>query len=235
VTEEEKQIEEFAYQFARKNKKTIAKRLTDTTQFPAEEEPVSVFMAGSPGAGKTEAAIELIEAFDAPVIRIDIDELRPHCPGYAGSNAWLFQRAAVVLAEKMHDLALEQRQSFVFDGTFSNYEKAVSNVERSLGRNRAVQILYVYQEPSLAWQFVQAREALEGRRVQPEQFVDQYFSARDAVNRVKGIFGKRVAVDLLIKNVDNSNKTYRAGIDRIDFHVPERFSRAQVEQLVKSG
>jgi UDP-N-acetylglucosamine kinase len=38
------------------------------------EHPISVFMAGSPGAGKTESAIELIEQLGSPIIRIDIEQ-----------------------------------------------------------------------------------------------------------------------------------------------------------------
>ena len=59
LTPDLKRIEEEALDFARKNKKSIAQRLTDPSRYPPEEEPVSVFMAGSPGAGKTETSIEL--------------------------------------------------------------------------------------------------------------------------------------------------------------------------------
>jgi UDP-N-acetylglucosamine kinase len=235
MTEAEARLEEEALAFARANKKSIAKRLADPDVFVPEKEPVSVFMAGSPGAGKTEASIELLAELGAKAIRIDADELRAECPGYGGGNAWLFQKAASVLVEKVHDLALEQSQSFLLDATFSNYDRACRNIARSLKRNRAVQILYVYQEPQLAWKFVQDREATEGRRVPPEQFVSQYFEARDVVNRVKREFGQLVKVDLLLKNVDNSNRGFHFGVDQIDNHIPEKYSRAQVEQIVKGA
>ena len=56
-------------------------------------------MAGSPGAGKTEAAKEIIAQLEArpgapKILRIDPDELRGEFPGYMGSNSWLFQLAA---------------------------------------------------------------------------------------------------------------------------------------------
>lgn len=235
MTEEETRIEAEALEFARKNKKAIAQRLTDSEIFPAEADPVSVFMAGSPGAGKTESSIELLAEFDSPVIRIDADSLRGEFPGYQGANAWLFQSAASVLVDRIHDLALEQNQSFLLDGTLSNYERARRNIERSLKRNRKVQILYVYQEPLLAWEFVQAREAAEGRRIPPEKFVEQYFKAREVVNRLKRELGRDVSVDLLLKNTDNSNHSFHAGVDQIDFHIPERYSREQVEDVVRRG
>jgi UDP-N-acetylglucosamine kinase len=61
MTPEEEQICQTAIDFARGEKKTIAKRLTDPNIFLPEAAPVSVFMAGSPCAGKTEASIALLE------------------------------------------------------------------------------------------------------------------------------------------------------------------------------
>lgn len=51
----EKKVAEAALKFAQKHKTEIAKQLTDVALYPPELIPVSVFMAGSPGAGKTEA------------------------------------------------------------------------------------------------------------------------------------------------------------------------------------
>lgn len=232
---EEQAISDDAVDFARTNKKTIARRLTDPQIYVREENPVSVFMAGSPGAGKTEASIELLSHFDEngfKILRIDPDELRSEFRGYTGGNSWLFQRGVSILVEKIHDLALEQRQSFLLDGTLSNYEVAERNIERSLRKNRTVLILYVYQRPDLAWNFVQARERVEGRNIPIEEFVRQYFAARDVVNRLKQRFGKSIEVDLLLKNNDGSHRVYEANIDRIDSHVPETYDRASLEQML---
>jgi len=124
LSDEEKRIQEQALAFAKANRRSIARRLTDTKTYAPEQNPVSVFMAGSPGAGKTEASIELITKLGTPLIRIDPDELRHECPGYGGANAYLFQPAVSVLVEKIHDMALEQNQSLVLDGTLSNYDRA---------------------------------------------------------------------------------------------------------------
>ena len=84
-----------AISFAKKHKVRIAKILTDPVKFHPEERPISVFMAGSPGAGKTEFSKSLIsiieEARHCNVVRIDADEVRGHLPGYVGGNAYLFQ------------------------------------------------------------------------------------------------------------------------------------------------
>lgn len=226
MTPAEKSIHDDAIAFARANKKAIARRLTNKVIHPPEDDPVSVFMAGSPGAGKTEASLELLNFFsDSPPLRIDPDELRAEFPGYTGGNAWLFQAAVSILVEKIVDLAFDNRQSFLLDGTLANLDKARDNIRRSLMKGRYVQVLYVYQDPLLAWQFVQAREEAEGRRILPEHFVDQYFAARDVVNALKLEFGKEVHVDLLLKHIDNSSRLYKAGVDKIDYHIPENYSR----------
>ena len=232
LTEQEARIQKEALEYARKKGREIARRLTDPTKFLPEENPVSVFMAGSPGAGKTESSIELLKKLSGtPIIRIDPDELREEFERYTGDNAWLFQPAVSILVEKIHDLVLKQKQSFLLDGTLSHYGVAEKNIKRSLEKKRTVQILYVYQQPQQAWAFVQAREAAEGRRIRPEQFIEQYIAAREVVNRLKSSYGKAIQVDLLMKNNDNSQRFYKAGVDRIDNHIPEKYTRADLERI----
>ena len=190
---EELVLEEKAYKFARANKASIAKQFTDRSIYLPEDEPVSVFMAGSPGAGKTEASKSLIESMtdgENNILRIDPDELRSEFEDYTGEHSHVFQRSVSILVERIHDLALKQKQSFLLDGTLSKYEKAEQNIKRSLKRDRVVQILYVYQDPELAWEFVRAREAIEGRKIKLEHFIEQYFGARQVVNQLKEYFSK---------------------------------------------
>jgi predicted ABC-type ATPase len=228
------EIRDLAIAFAKANKKSIARRLTDPAKYPADQNPVSVFMAGSPGAGKTESSIELLKKFpEKPILRLDPDDLRSEFPQYTGTNSHLFQAGVSILVDKIHDCVLDQSQSFLLDGTLSSYEIAHRNIKRSLDKKRTVQILYVYQEPHLAWEFVRAREAAEGRRIQIETFIDQYFGARDVVNRLKREYQSRIKVDLLIKNNDNSQRSYKAGVDQIDNHVPERYTRDDLQKLFK--
>ena len=232
LTNSEQRIYDEALAFAKANRKALAARLADPDTFPAEESPVSVFMAGSPGAGKTEASIELIERVGGCVLRIDPDELRKDLPGYSGENAWLFQRAVAVLVDRILDAAFRQSQSFLLDGTLTHFDRAVDNIDRSLTRGRAVQVLYVYQEPAQAWAFVQAREALEGRKIRPETFVDQYFAARDVVNRLKLHFDGNIRIDLLLKNLDGTNRTFVNNVDQIDSHVPEKYDPTALRMML---
>ncbi|MBZ9783327.1 zeta toxin family protein [Pseudomonas sp. REP124] len=229
MTPAEQLMQDEAVSFARLNKKAIAKRMTSRAIYPSEQDPVSVYMAGSPGAGKTEASIALVNLFaDTTILRIDPDELRSEFAEYAGANAWIFQRGVSILVEKILDLAFVQNQSFILDGTFSNIDVARRNVDRSLRKGRFVQILYVYQNPLLAWDFVKAREEAEGRRIRSEQFIDQYFAAREVVNTLKMEYRGDIHVDLLVKHIDNSGRLYKAGVDKIDYHIPEQYSRSDL-------
>lgn len=232
LTPDEQVIYDSAVAFAKANRKAIARQRTDTTLYPPEECPVAVYMAGSPGAGKTEASIELIDNLGGQVLRIDPDELRHELPGYTGGNSHLFQRAVSTLVDRMLDTAFAQSQSFILDGTLTNEDKAIANIERALRKDRAVQLLYVYQEPMQAWAFVQARERSEGRRIQSETFIQQYFGARQVVNRLKARFDGDLRVDLLLKNVDGTNRTFVNNVDQIDSHIPEKYDVAVLRAML---
>lgn len=215
-------------EFANANKKRIAAEQTDVSLFLPDEHPVSVFMAGSPGAGKTESSKNLIERFSkdhSSVLRIDPDDLRIQLPGYSGTNSSLFQGATSILVERIHDESLKKSQSFIFDGTFSNLKKARENIQRSLKRGRFVQILYVYQEPLQAWRFVKAREKKDGRVIPPTAFVEEYFGARENIAVLKKEFGSEIQIDIIIKNIDGSDYGYHENIGSIDGYIKEGYNR----------
>jgi len=81
---EEKAIEEEAFEFARANRARLARTIADTGVFPSETSPLTVFMAGSPGAGKTEISKAMVEVLEQgipgvpakKVLRIDPDDYR---------------------------------------------------------------------------------------------------------------------------------------------------------------
>ena len=230
----EEQIAERAIKFAKENRTQIARNLTDKLQFPTEKEPVSVFMAGSPGAGKTEASKLFLDEIGANnVVRLDPDDLRLYFEEYRGTNSYLFQSAVSFIVERTLDFAFKNDQSILLDGTLSNYGVAHRNIERSLRKNRQVLILFVYQKPEFAWEFVQAREKEEGRRIEPAVFVDQFLGAQAVVNELKGEFGSRIQVDLLVKNNKGHTRFYHGNVDEIERYITERYTRKQLLELIK--
>lgn len=234
MTDDEKRISDEALAWARANKKPFGRALSDPKRYPGEEDPVSVFMAGSPGAGKTEVSKALANELGDGFLRIDPDEFRSALPGYNGTNSWLFQGAVSVLLGKVLDFAFDQKQSFLLDGTLSNLKTATENVERALSKGRKILLLYVYQEPLQAWTFVQAREVSEGRNIPPERFVEQFFGARDVVNQLKVKFGTAIQVDVIFKDIDGKNRRFEANISDLNHAAPISYSREDVERIVRS-
>lgn len=163
-----------AMAYVKTNARELVYAYADPEKILPDRTPVSVFMAGSPGAGKTEFSKRLIEELFSDgrgrVVRIDPDEVRKLLPGYTGSNAHIFQGAVSVAVDKIHDHVLRHNQNFILDGTLSDFERAKHNIERSLEKQRTVFIFYIYQDPIIAWQFTQRRELKEGRRVAVKKY-----------------------------------------------------------------
>jgi chromosomal replication initiation ATPase DnaA len=103
MTPEEQRIYDEAMAFARKHKKARCAALADPAIYPPDhnENPVSVFMAGSAGAGKTESAKALVAEFEAAspgsrLLRIDADEFRKEFPGYDCCISPLTQKGSCI-------------------------------------------------------------------------------------------------------------------------------------------
>lgn len=233
-------IRKLAEEFARANKKQIAKELTDTSKYIPDDRPVSVFMAGSPGAGKTEYSKNLIYLLEKnkehKVIRIDGDDLRQYLPGYTGKNSYLFQGAISIIVDKIHDMALENKQTFILDGTLSKYEKAVNNIKRSLNKDRSVFIFYVYQKPEIAWKFTVAREAKEGRSIPKDVFIEQFLSAQKTIDRIRADFDDKVIIFLVKKNFENHFVEDIVEIEpggyQVDYYLKPAYTESDLEKLL---
>ena len=80
-------ISEEAKLFIKKEKRALIKKFANLEKFPPRKKPFSFFMAGSPGAGKTEFTKRLIEMMaPIPIVRIDADEIKEFIPQYTGKK-----------------------------------------------------------------------------------------------------------------------------------------------------
>ena len=102
--------------FARENKQLFID--TVCSGINPSEYPIAAFMAGTPGAGKTEVAKSIMDFFAVEPCRIDADDFRVLIPGYTGANSSLVQPAAAMMVDKVLDVVFKQRLSFILDGTF---------------------------------------------------------------------------------------------------------------------
>lgn len=204
--------------FIKKNKQLLYSKFADLTFCPPTDNPTTFFMAGSPGAGKTEFSKKINSEISTRLgikqwaVRIDPDDIKTIIPAYNYKNSDVVQSASYIGVEKLFDYGLQKKQNIILDGTFVNYELSCDNIKRSLARNRKVGIFYLYQDPVVAWEFTKKREKVEGRSVPKDFFIKSLFSAKENVDNAKKQFGRRINLFVIQKN-------YRNGIEKANFNV----------------
>ncbi len=71
--------EQKAKKFVKSNVDLLIEKFASLEEYPPSNKPFTLFMAGSPGAGKTEFSKSLVNIIKqrekAPIIRIDADEI----------------------------------------------------------------------------------------------------------------------------------------------------------------
>ena len=225
-------IATYAERYVKDHEKELIRLFADPNIFASSTRPISVFMAGSPGAGKTEFSRRLVEHFleDLP-IRIDADDIRAWLPEYHGHNAHLFQKACTVGVNKLLDYAIRKNVNFILDGTFA-YSHALKNIERCLQHKRRVVLFYLFQNPSTAWKFTKAREAIEGRRVTKDVFITAFLKAQENVNRVKILYQDQVELTMVVKDFRHNSEIIHSNILSIDSFLPKRYTREELEEIL---
>lgn len=249
LSPEEERIRDESVLFIKQNQQ----RLIET--FIIRKKPVPIgyatmFMAGSPGAGKTEfsrrlpirlkdfSGIDRIlrssgfdpDLYESLFIRIDVDEIREFIPQYiktdvvAGTvgNAHVVNKAATTGLDILRKYCLKNKVAFLHDGTFSNYSTMRDIIKKSLKVGRDVQIYYIYIDPITAWKFTQAREYLEGRNILKENFVNQFFLSQENVSLAKHEFGDNVKIHCILKNSENNLEKIEFNITYIDKFLEEQ-------------
>lgn len=230
-------LQKEAEMFIKNNMQLFYERFTDKKIFLPVQDPYSIFMAGSPGAGKTEfstsfdlSALHL--DFDVPLVRIDPDEIKKMIPQYDGKNTDCVQKAATIVADKLFDFVQKHHQNVIVDTTFADFHKAEQNIKRAVKRKRSVAIIYLHQNPIVAWKFTKIRELEEGRPIPKSFFISSYFGAKENVNKIKEMYGKMVKIIFVEKDFTNHiAKTY-INIDKIDYHIKLKYNREQLEKLL---
>lgn len=187
--------------WARANKKKIAREFIRKTNFQPSEEPVGIFTAGLPGAGKTEFTVELLKDITNKPLRIDMDEIAASMEGYNPKIANKFRAGATIILEKIYDLAVVAKLDFVFDGTFA-HAKAIPNLQRAISHGYKVKIYYIHQDPKIAWKFTQDRELVEHRSIEKQGFIDTYKSLQGNLHALCDKY-KNVTISLIVKDAEN--------------------------------
>lgn len=239
-----KDLQENAYQHVKANKKLIIEKFTNHRIFKKNNFPIFIFMAGSPGAGKTEFSKWLINVLEKKsmqngIMRIDADDIRGILPGYNGKNSHLFQKACSKGVEVLFDYASKKKFHAIIDGTFASFKVAHKNIKRVTNKNFKVFIVYKYLDPAVAWGFTKLREKEEGRKITKKVFIDSFFEAKENVDRIKEIFGDKVEI-WLVESVFHPNKTkniitrnIKFDIDNIDNHLKIKYNSKDLDKILK--
>lgn len=231
MIEEEKNQSEQAKLFVRQHADLLIQKFANSTVYLEDAHPVSLFMAGSPGAGKTEISKRLIKRFQNEPVRIDADEIRELIPGYTGANSYLFQDAANKGVNILYDHVLHHNINVILDATFA-YANAQNNIARSLKHDRTCEIYYIYQEPTVAWELTKKREAIEHRYVSREVFINAFIQAHINVNSVKQVFKDQIELNLVIKDFDRNIEQLFSDIKNVDEHIPKVYTTDESSRII---
>lgn len=227
-----------ALQYVKNNKKLICNKFADPSIYLQTDHPFTIFMAGEPGAGKTEFSKSYIKELvkkipGIKIVRIDPDDIREIFDEYTGDNSHEFQKACGQGVEYLFDHVQEKKINAILDGTFVNYEKQKKNISRALNRKRKVEIFYIYQNPLTAWDFTKKREVVEQRHVSKDIFIEAYFKSRENVNKIKKEFRSEVELSLVLKDVNNQVEKIHFNIDQLDSYLKESYNREELGKILK--
>ena len=256
LSDQEIEIQKEAIDYIESHKNELIEKFI-LSKKPIQLDLFTFFMAGSPGAGKTEFSRrymdETIDKKDHELInrlrkmgvnvddvetlfiRIDVDEIRDFLPQYQKTdirsgvigNSHVIQKAANKGLDILRKYCFRNSISFLHDGTFGNYETMRDLIKKSLRKNRDVQIFYIYLDPLVAWEFTKAREFLEGRNIIKEKFIEQFFASRENVDRIKQEFGNKVRINCIIKNQGNEPEEI-SQVENIDNFIKKYYNRKSI-------
>lgn len=225
-------VQSEAFEWIKLHKKNLLLKFADTASYPQDPYPTTVFMAGSPGAGKTEFSRRLAEQFKQKPVIIDADEIRKIIPGYTGKKAYLFQKAATKGVNLLYDYVCKNGLNAIIDGTFA-YANPVENIKRSLKHNRNVEIYFLYQDPLVSWEFTKVRELKEFRNVPKNIFINAYVKSIENVTLVKKEFGNKIKLNLVVKDFTKGLQTLHLNADKIEKLLPKLYTTGELDKILK--
>ena len=217
---EENKITQKAYQWAKANKKSFAEKyIKESGAVPDKEEPACIFMAGLPGAGKTEYVRTIIRESGVKAVCIDMDDIASRIEGYKPQEADLFRLSATILQNEIFDRTKAKYYPFIMDGTLAS-DITINCIRKAINKGYRVKIVYIKQDPAVAWRNTKEREKIERRSINLDGFIDSYENTINNLEKV--VSSLDVMIDIIIK--DKHNKT-------IDFI--QNATRSDIDKYVK--
>ena len=237
MSESDEKVSNSALDFVKVNKKLLIGEFCDIDKFPSHIKPYTIFMAGSPGAGKTEYSKALIkDLFENDrtlTARIDPDEIRNFIPDSRDHDIEIYKSAVNKGHEILFDYVQKHNQNVLIDGTLANIDHARKLIRRALERKRKVGVVYIYQDPILAWDFTKKREVVENRFVPKDVFVQSFFASKASVNSLKNEFGANIELTVVLKNYTNSVEKMNFNVASVDPYLKINYTMGSLLKKIK--
>jgi UDP-N-acetylglucosamine kinase len=217
-------------EWARKNKKRIAREFIRRVELHKSVIPVGIYTAGLPGAGKTEFTVELLKGIINKPLRIDMDEIAALMEGYRPETADKFRGGASMILAKIYDEVIKHKVDFVFDGTFSQ-DRALENLDRAIHHGYKVKIYYIHQDPVIAWQFTKDRELIEHRAIEKQGFIETYLKLYKNLKALQKNY-KNVTISVVIKDENNVEGRRIEDVKDLFDELPGFLTSKQLEDVI---
>lgn len=147
---------------------------------------VAFFMAGIPGAGKTEFVLGM-RTRESPLkdfVIIEHDQLVEYIDAYKPEHYYNYRKAGSTLVTALFSHCLAHEFPFIFDGTLS-HDNARRNIKKSLEHGYETTIIYIHQDIKSAWQLTKDRELVKKRAIERMGFMQ---TAQRINNTLRNIF-----------------------------------------------
>ncbi|MDD4151624.1 MAG: zeta toxin family protein [Candidatus Gracilibacteria bacterium] len=180
----------------------------------SEISPSTIFLAGAPGAGKSEF-IDTIK-YNSKFIVIDVDKYRVLFEGYEGYNASIFQNFSTKVANKLYKYCMHNNLNVIVDGTFGNLNIIEQNINQCIKNNREFGVVLIYQDPVISYFYTKLRQ-LEGKRNVPQNvFIDKFYNSIQNAFEVKQKY-KDMFFIFAYKNAKGIFQTNKNVVDKKSF------------------
>ncbi len=174
-----------------------------TLDIEPSKEKIAIFTAGMSGVGKTEFG-QFLKENNSNLLHIDTDRIRDFFKtvGYDGQNSYIFQKPASKGFSKLFDYAIKNSLSLILDSNLSNLSKATENIERLLNKNYKVEIFYLYNEPTVCFEYAIKREVVTSRKVPYDIFIKSNINSYKTVIELKSLFKDSIVLNYIDKRDD---------------------------------
>lgn len=192
---------------------------------------LAFFLAGIPGAGKTELAKGLQGSPNGDLIVIEHDQLVEHIDSYAPEDYYEFRTAGSTLVTKLFEHCLKNGYSFIFDGTLS-HDKGYKNIKKALSHGYSVVVLYVHQDINSAWKLTQDRELVKKRGIRRDGFIDTCTKITTSLQKIFTTFSDNPHFAFWIVKKNGSPGTENSDLVFYDHMDHETGNKAAIEQIL---